>query len=68
MPTAPELLAELHRLRSALEAISADIDALDCRDHIPLQHAIKNLPSRPARTVESFVDNFQFAIKQHKHS
>jgi len=55
---------ELKRLRHALEAVSADLDAIERRPHLSLRLAAESLePDEPQR-LETVVHHFAFAIRQ----
>ena len=56
---------ELKRLRHALEAVSADLDAIERRPHLSLRLAAESLePDEPHGLEEAFVHHFAFAIRQ----
>ncbi|MBI5261821.1 MAG: hypothetical protein HY852_08410 [Bradyrhizobium sp.] len=58
------IFADLRRLQAALESIAADLDAMEGRQHPLLRGAAKRLQPRPARSIESFVQNFAFVIER----
>ena len=57
-------LQELERLRRALEAVSADLDAIERRPHLSLRLAAEDLAGTAQHSIESFVDHFAFALKR----
>ena len=57
-------IKELERLRRALEAVSADLDAIERRPHLSLRLAAEDLAGRATHGVENFVDHFAFALKR----
>jgi hypothetical protein len=56
--------SDLKRLRSALEALSADLDSIEQRHHYPLQLAAKNLTGERSHGIEDAVSNFAVAIER----
>ena len=61
MRGSPDSLNQIRRLRRALEALSADLDAIEKRPHLMLRSAAENLGQNDSR--ESFVDHFAFAVR-----
>jgi hypothetical protein len=57
-----ELSSELRRLRYALEAVSADLDAIEQRPHPSLRLAAENLGGRDG--LETCVNHFVFAVQR----
>jgi hypothetical protein len=57
MPNREDALHELQRLQCALEALSADIDAIERRPHW------LSRKDEEFRGIETFVDHFAFAVK-----
>jgi hypothetical protein len=55
---------DLKRLQSALEAVSADLDAIERRPHFCLRHAADELLKTGPRGIETFVDQFALAAKR----
>jgi hypothetical protein len=58
------LSSELRRLRHALEAVSADLDAIEKRPHHSLRSAAENLDGDRRDRLEEFVNHFVFAVKR----
>ena len=61
---AEELSSDLKRLRSALEAVSADLDAIEQRPHSALRLAAENLEGEPHGSLEACVNHFVLAVKR----
>lgn len=61
-------LKELERLRRALEAVSADLDAIERRPHLSLRLAAEELAGQRAQGIEGVVDHFAFALKRSRLS
>jgi hypothetical protein len=59
-----ETLKEVKRLQRALEAVSADLDAIEKRPHFSLRRAADSLARERSRGIERFVDHFAVAVKQ----
>lgn len=59
-----ELSSELRRLRYALEAVSADLDAIEQRPHPSLRLAAENLEGQGRDGLETCVNHFVFAIQR----
>jgi hypothetical protein len=59
-----KLSSDLRRLLHALEAVSADLDAIEQRPHPSLRSAAENLEGYQRDGLETFVDRFAFAVKQ----
>ena len=59
-----KLSADLRRLRFALEAVSADLDAIEKRPHPSLRLAAENLEGQRRDRLESCVKNFVFAVQR----
>ena len=57
-----EALRDLERLQRALEAVSADLDAIERRPHFLLRRAAETLEYDNG--IEGFVDHFAFAVKR----
>ena len=53
---------DLERLQSALEAVSADLDAIGQRPHFHLRHAADALVTTAPRGIGTFVDQFALAM------
>ena len=62
--TLSDSLAELERLRRALEAVSEDLDAIERRPHLSLRIAAEDLAGKASHGIENFVDHFAFALKR----
>lgn len=58
-----KLSSDLRRLRYALEAVSADLDAIEQRPHPSLRSAAENLEGNRRDGLETFVNHFVFAVK-----
>ena len=56
--------SDLRRLRYALEAVSADLDAIEQRPHPSLRSAAENLEGNRRDGLEAFVNHFVFAVKR----
>jgi hypothetical protein len=56
--------ADLKRLQSALEAVTADLDAIERRPHFYLRHAADALVMTAPRGIGTFVDQFALAIER----
>jgi hypothetical protein len=56
-------LSELIRLQEALESIAAELDRIEERDHPDLRHAARRLCRHPVRSLETFVSNFELAMR-----
>ena len=56
--------SDLRRLRYALEAVSADLDAIEQRPHPSLRSAAENLEGNRREGLEAFVNHFVFAVKR----
>ena len=56
--------SDLRRLRYALEAVSADLDAIEQRPHPSLRSAAENLEGSRREGLEAFVNHFVFAVKR----
>jgi hypothetical protein len=54
--------ADLKRLQSALEAVIADLDAIERRPHFYLRHSADALVTPAPRGIGTFVDQFALAI------
>ena len=59
-----ELSSDLRRLRYALEAVSADLDAIEQRPHPSLRLAAENLEELQRDGLETCVNHFVFAVKR----
>lgn len=59
-----ELSSDLRRLRYALEAVSADLDAIEQRPHPSLRLAAENLEELRRDGLEACVNHFVFAVKR----
>jgi len=59
-----KLSSDLRRLRYALEAVSADLDAIEQRPHPSLRLAAENLEANRRDGLETFVNHFVFAVKR----
>jgi hypothetical protein len=59
-----KLNSDLRRLRYALEAVSADLDAIEQRPHTSLRSAAANLEANRGDGLETFVNHFVFAVKR----
>ena len=59
-----ELSSELRRLRHALEAVSADLDAIERRPHPLLRLAAENLAGNRVDRLETCVSHFVFAVQR----
>ena len=59
-----KLNSDLRRLRYALEAVSADLDAIEQRPHPSLRSAAENLEGNRRDGLEAFVNHFVFAVKR----
>jgi hypothetical protein len=55
---------DLKRLQLALEALSADLDAIMRRPHFSLQFAAENLTKESSGGIGGAVSNFAAAIKR----
>ena len=55
---------DLMRLQMALEALSADLDAIMRRPHFSLRFAAENLVNSGSQRIERVVDHFAFAVKR----
>ena len=55
--------SDLRRLQNALEAVSADLDAIERRPHPSLRLAARNLDENRGDRLETFVNHFVFAVK-----
>jgi hypothetical protein len=51
-------------LRYALEAVSADLDAIEQRPHPSLRSAAENLEGGRGDGLETFVNHYVFAVKR----
>jgi hypothetical protein len=54
----------LRRLRYALEAVSADLDAIEQRPHPSLRSAAENLEGNRRDGLEACVNHFVYAVKR----
>ena len=59
-----KISSDLRRLRYALEAVSADLDAIEQRPHPSLRSAAANLEANRGDRLETFVNHFVFAVRQ----
>jgi hypothetical protein len=59
-----EALGDIERLQRALEAVSADLDAIEQRPHFLLKRAAETLECDSPNGIEGFVDHFAFAVKR----
>jgi hypothetical protein len=59
-----EALSDIERLQRALEAVSADLDAIEQRPHFLLRRAAETLEYDSPNGIESFIDHFAFAVKR----
>jgi hypothetical protein len=59
-----KISSDLKRLRYALEAVSADLDAIERRPHPSLRSAAENLEGNRRDGLEAFVNHFVFAVKR----
>jgi hypothetical protein len=59
-----KMSSDLRRLRYALEAVSADLDAIEQRPHPLLRSAAENLEANRRDGLETFVNHFGFAVKR----
>jgi hypothetical protein len=59
-----KISSDLTRLRYALEAVSADLDAIERRPHPSLRLAAENLEGNRRDGLEAFVNHFVFAVKR----
>ena len=59
-----KISSDLRRLRYALEAVSADLDAIEQRPHPSLRSAAENLAGNRREGLEAFVNHFVFAVKR----
>ena len=59
-----KISSDLRRLRYALEAVSADLDAIEQRPHPSLRSAAANLEANRRDGLEAFVNHFVFAVKR----
>jgi hypothetical protein len=59
-----KISSDLRRLRCALEAVSADLDAIEQRPHPSLRSAAANLEAHRRDGLEAFVNHFVFAVKR----
>jgi hypothetical protein len=59
-----KISSDLRRLRCALEAVSADLDAIEQRPHPSLRSAAENLEGNRRDGLEAFVNHFVFAVKR----
>jgi hypothetical protein len=59
-----KMSSDLRRLRHALEAVSADLDAIEQRPHALLRSAAANLEAGRGDGLEAFVNHFGFAVKR----
>jgi hypothetical protein len=55
---------DLKRLQMALEALSADLDAIMRRPHFSLRFAAENLVNGGSQRIERVVDHFAFAVER----
>ena len=58
-----EALDQIQRLRRALEALSADLDAIEQRPHFSLRRAAEDLEHDGSHGIEGFIDHFAFAVR-----
>ena len=57
-------LSNLRRLQAALENIATDLDEIEGRSHARLRYIARDLSDQgPARSLESFVSNFEIAVR-----
>jgi hypothetical protein len=64
-----EALKDVKRLQKALEAVSADLDAIEQRPHFSLRSAADRLAHERSRGIERFVGHFAAAVnKGHRSS
>jgi len=63
MSTNADRLADLNRLKAALEALADILDAIERRPHLSLRLAAQNLESSQPRAIEGYVAPFAFAVK-----
>lgn len=54
---------DLERLQMALEALAADLDAIERRPHLLLRHAAETTEGR-SRGIEGFVDHFAVVVER----
>ena len=59
-----EVVNDLERLQMALEALSADLDAIMQRPHVSLHFAAENLIKERYCGIEAAVSNFTAAIQR----
>jgi prefoldin subunit 5 len=59
-----KMSSDLKRLQRALEALSADLDAIEQRPHSLLRSAAANLETGRGDGLETFVNHFVFAVKR----
>jgi hypothetical protein len=59
-----KLSSDLRRLRYALEAVSADLDAIEQRPHPSLRSAAENLEGNRRDGLEACVNHFVYAVKR----
>ena len=59
-----KMSSDLRRLRRALEALSADLDAIEQRPHPLLRSAAAKLEAGRGDGLETFVNHFVFAVKR----
>jgi hypothetical protein len=59
-----EARSDIERLQRALEAVSADLDAIEHRPHFLLRRTADTLEHDSHHGIESFVDHFAFAVKR----
>ena len=59
-----EVLTDIERLQRALEAVSADLDAIEQRPHFLLRRAAETLEFDGPHGIESYIDHFAFAVKR----
>jgi hypothetical protein len=56
--------SDLKRLHLALEALAADLDAIERRPRILPRHAAGTSEGDPSCGIESFVDHFALAMQK----
>ncbi len=59
-----EALSDIERLQRAIEAVSADLDAIEQRPHFLLRRAAETLEYDSPNGIEGFIDHFAFAVKR----
>ena len=59
-----KISSDLRRLRCALEAVSADLDAIEQRPHSFLRSAAENVEADRRDRLETFVNHFDFAVRR----